>query len=85
MVLDYNEDRSLAPRVRNNEMSDSPSTMTMNFDPAGLFKHEKAKIHIDILSNYEGFGGGSYKMTAVKRMTATSDFLDMPYENSSRL
>ena len=50
-------------------------------DPAGDFKSQKAKIQIDSLSNYAGFGGGSYRMTSVKRMTASSAFLDMPYEN----
>ena len=53
----------------------------MNLDPAGGFRHEKAKFRIDTLSDYVGFGGGSYKMTGVKRMTATSAFLDMPLKN----
>ena len=41
--------------------------------------HKKeAKIHIGTLSSFKGFGGGTYKMTAVKKMTVTDDFLKMP-------
>ena len=35
-------------------------------------------MHINILSPYISFGGGVYKMTDVKRMTAKDDFLKMP-------
>ena len=40
-----------------------------------------AKIQINTLSPYIGFGGGSYKMTAVKRMTPKEDFLSMPLKD----
>ena len=42
---------------------------------------KEAKIHIDTLSSFKGFGGGTYKMTMVKKMTATEDFLKMPPED----
>ena len=41
-------------------------------------QYESAKIHINTLSPYVGFGGGRYLMTAVKRMTVKADFLKMP-------
>ena len=44
-------------------------------------QHVSAKIHINTLSPYTGFGGGIYSMTVVKRMTATSDFLKMLWKD----
>ena len=81
MLIDYNEDRLLASPASRKHSSGPLSKIMMNLDPAGDFQHQKAKIKIDTISNYAGFGGGSYKMTAVKRMTTTSAFLDMPYKN----
>ena len=40
-----------------------------------------AKIQIDTISPFIGFGGGIYTMTDVKRMTATDDFLMMPLKD----
>ena len=36
-----------------------------------------AKIHIETISSYSGFGGGIYKMTSVKELIGTEDFLQM--------
>ena len=36
-----------------------------------------AKIHINTISSYSGFGGGIYKMTSIKELTGTKDFLAM--------
>ena len=49
-------------------------------DTKDLFNKE-AKIHIGTLSSFKGFGGGTYKMTAVKKMTVTDDFLKMPLDS----
>ena len=83
-LLDYNEDRSLTLPVKNGDISDSLTTdkmTTINFDPSEDFQHGQSRIQIGTLSNYAGFGRGSYKMTSVKRMTATKAFLDMPSQN----
>ena len=40
-----------------------------------------AKIQINTLSPYLAFGGGIFKMTDVKRMTAKDDFLKMPLKD----
>ena len=37
----------------------------------------EAKVQIDTLTPHIGFGGGKYKMTGVKRMSAKNDFLKM--------
>ena len=42
---------------------------------------ETAKIQINTISPYAGFGGGLYKMTDVKRMTAKKEFLNMPMKD----
>ena len=80
ILLDYNEDRSLTSPFKTHHMSFSSNITTMNLDPAGNYQQDKAKIKIDTLSNYVGFGGGSYKMISVKRMTGTPDFLGMSHE-----
>ena len=78
LLLDYNEDRSLQKSPTEDESS-MPSKSMLNFDTAvetiqGAF----AKVHINTLSNYVGFGGGLYKMSDVKKMTPKNDFLKMP-------
>ena len=77
LLLDYNEDRSLQT-LTNKKKGRKTVNDTINFDT--LIKRvqvSKAKVQIDTLSPYIGFGGGIYKMTAVKRMTAKEDFLKM--------
>ena len=82
MLLDYNEDRWLVSRFKNEATFDSSHITTLNLDPAGDIQQDKAKIIIDSLSSDSvGFGGGSYKMITVKRMTATPAFLDMYRED----
>ena len=77
MLLDYNEDRSIqTPLKGGGNIMETEEIFT--FD--AKFESEQgrsAKIHIGTLSAYEGFGGGFYPMTAVKRMTSKKDFLDM--------
>ena len=77
LVLDSNEDRSISP-----DLSDHPE----NKDPSLLFQDDKnqegatkaAKIHIHLLTPFEGVGGGHYEMTSVKNVKGTIAFLDMP-------
>ena len=78
LLLDYNEDRSTYGSLDQTEEVDSTEMNTLNMDS---LETKEAKVHIDTLSSFKGFGGGTYKMTAVKKMTATDDFLNMPLEN----
>ena len=81
LLLDYNEELSLQTSSNNKEGTSS-SDETLNFDTAIESIHGvSAKIKINTLSHYVGFGGGIYMMTNVKRMTATDDFLKMPLKN----
>ena len=76
LLLDYNEDRSLQNSSMKYEVESSGSTL--NFDTAvESIQGLHAKVHIGTLSPYVGFGGGIYKMSVVKRMTAKNDFLKM--------
>ena len=81
MLLDYNDDLSI--QTFPNETEDAKgSRKTLNFDMAvESLQVNSAKIHIDTLTPYTGFSGGIYKMTDVKKMSATSDFLKMPLKD----
>ena len=81
LLLDYNEDRSLQKSATKGEFEES-SGNTLNFDTAvDSIQGLHAKVHINTLSPYVGFGGGIYRMSVVKRMTAKDDFLKMPLED----
>ena len=81
LLLDNNEDRSLQISSNGKDVAHS-SDKTLNFDSAVESIQEKtAKIQINTLSPYIGFGGGIYKLTDVKRMKASNDFLKMPLKN----
>ena len=81
LLLDYNEERSLQVRSDNNTV-DSFTTDTLNLDTAlESIQGVSAKVQINTLSPYIGFGGGIYSITDVKRMTAKEDFLTMPLKD----
>ena len=81
ILLDYNEDRTLQALSNGTKGAES-SNSTLDLDTAfGSIQGSSAKVQIDTLSTYVGFGGGSYQMTDVKRMTAKEDFLKMPLED----
>ena len=75
LLLDYNEDRSIQPQ--RHEKEPPMNSTRLRLGTLGSLEDREAKVHINLLSSYIGFGGGSYKMTVVKRMTPTSDFLRM--------
>ena len=84
LLLDYNEDRSLQVPYNNNNTDDVSSTETLNLDTAlKSIQGVSAKIHINTLSPFIGFGGGIYSITDVKRMTAKEDFLRMSLKDST--
>ena len=77
LLLDLNEDLSLHTSS-NEERSVQFSKDKLNLGTAfKSIEGESAKIQINTLSPYINFGGGSYRMTVVKRMTAKNDFLKM--------
>ena len=81
LLLDYNEDRSINASLDTTEGVDFGKIKTLSMDDTESLQNKEAKVHIDTLSSFKGFGGGTYKMTAVKKMTVTDDFLKMPLED----
>ena len=79
LLLDYNEERLLHLQGSSTiEKVNRRSKEILNFDTAvESVQGKSAKVHINTLSSYVGFGGGIYIMTDVKRMSATDDFLKM--------
>ena len=91
LLLDYNEDRSIYasnPTDVNFMQSIgmlgilgiSRHTDSLSMDGSVSIQRKEAKVHIDTLSSFKGFGGGAYKMTVVKKMTSTDAFLNMAPE-----
>ena len=76
LLLDYQDELSL--QVSSKQEEEQKDKRMENMDTVGSLNTEAAKVHIDTLSPFIGFGGGIYQMTVVKRMTAKEDFLDMP-------
>ena len=83
LLLDSNEDRSLQAIGNDKEVAESPKE-TINLEEAvESIQGVSAKIHINILSPFINFGGGVFKMTVVKRMSAKEDFLMMPLKSKN--
>ena len=93
LLLDYNEDRSIyAPNPTDLSfmqsiamlgilgISRSRHTDSLSMDGSVSIQRKEAKVHIETLSSFKGFGGGTYKMTVVKKMTSTDAFLNMAPE-----
>ena len=81
LLLDYNDELSCYV-TPNDEQSESFSKENLNFNRAIKSEQkENAKIQLSTLSPYVGVGGGSYKMSVVKRMIASEDFLKMPLKD----
>ena len=79
LLLDYNEDRSLQTSSKTEEVEESQfSWKIMNFDTAVEVKGTSAKVQINTLSPFVHFGGGTFAMTLVKKMTAKEDFFKLP-------
>ena len=81
LLLDYNEDRSINASLDTTEDVDFGKIKTLSMDDTESLQNKEAKVHIDTLSSFKGFGGGTYKITVVKKMVVTDDFLKMPVEN----
>ena len=80
LILDMNEDRFVQIDSPNNTMSkNDPIDFSMNLMTSP--NQNTATIHIKTLSSFKAFGSGSYKMTSVKKLKGTKDFLAMSTED----
>ena len=75
LILDLNEDRLVPLGL---EEDDGQSNTKFTFNPKDRGAKKAAKLHINSLSSFKGFGAGQYKMTSVKKLLGTEDFLSMP-------
>ena len=78
LILDLNEDLTVKVNSPNNTTSQNNS---IEFSSRLMTSANKnsGKIHIKTLSSFKAFGSGSYRMTSVKKLKGTSDFLAMSY------
>ena len=76
-LIDYQEDLSLQYSSDEEDQPDDEAILKMDLSSNRGMEKDAAKIHIDTLSPFKSYGGGSFKMTDVKRMTAKMDFLEM--------
>ena len=88
LLLDYNEDRSIYAPQKTKWMQYiqggiakkiNSKILTLNMDGAADIQRKEAKVHINTLSSFRGFGSGTYKISDVKKMT--NDFLNMALED----
>ena len=83
LLLDYNEDRSMQQSSSKPEDWKSETKEIDLGTAVESLQRIAAKVQIHTLSSYVGFGGGKYKMTDVKRMTAKPDFLGMSFKDTN--
>ena len=76
LILDMNEDM-LFPlgSPRNTKENNDPINFSLNM--MSTADKSSAKIYIKIMSGFKSFGPGSYRMTSMKRLKGTNDFLSM--------
>ena len=78
ILLDYQEDLSIHQYVEEEGEIDLRIGTTLNLETNLDVQKKEAKIQIRELSSTKEFGGGIYKISDIKQMTATSAFLNMP-------
>ena len=79
LLIDHNDDRSINISPKDKSQTRSSKTR-LNYDNKFERKErESVKIHLNTLSPFNGFGGGQYWMSAVKKMTPKRDFLGMDF------
>ena len=81
LLLDYNEDHSTYASLDQTEEVDLSKIKTLSIDDTERLQNKEAKVHINTLSSFKGFGGGTYKMTAAKKISVTDHFLSMPLDD----
>ena len=77
LVLDMNEDRSLNFGLSSHPTFEKDHTITRLDERDQEDAKNNAKIHIQLLTPFDEIGGGSYKMTSVKKVKGTEAFLGM--------
>ena len=77
LLLDYSENHAIYAFEDQPEEVDPSKIKELSMEDSGQLETKEAKVHIGTLSSFKGSGGGIYKMSAVKKMTTTEDFLGL--------
>ena len=80
LLLDYNTERSVNPEKLGSGTDKAIEKAEDSLDMRVLTDMKKsfATIFIHTISQFKGYGSGSYVMTAVKKMVGTNAYLDLP-------
>ena len=76
LLLDYNKERSVSSK-RPTKTSISSSERYINMKDADQDADQEARIFIQTLKTFSRYGGGSYSMSSLKKMSPTQDFLKL--------
>ena len=76
LILDMNEDM-LFPLYSHNNTNDDIDPLHFSSNLMTSVNENSVKIHIKTLSGFQSLGPGSYRMTSVKKLKGTKDFLGM--------
>ena len=74
LMIDLNSERNIQGTK---QMSNEIDFSTISFNKIKKNNKNAARLYIHTLSPFEGRGKGHYKMTSLKKMSGTSDFLGM--------
>ena len=75
LLVDLNKQRSFETSLGKGQSVEDKNQMSLDTELSR--RDTSAKIQINAMSPITEYGHGTYKMTSVKRMTATKDFLGM--------
>ena len=74
LLLDYNQERSVLPKKqKQGKKSIERYVLDLNDN-----RKEEAKIFINTLKAFNGYGGGRYSMHSLKKISPTKEFLTLP-------
>ena len=85
MLIDLNEERSLEVEPSGDD-NDAFVSHKDSYDSVYLGENQKKRggnlgaIYIGTLARYKGHGSGDYKLTSIKQMTGTRNFLAWPLD-----
>ena len=79
LFLDYNKERSVGGLKKTKKRNDNSSgERYLNMKDSQTDVKQEARVFIHTLNTFFGFGGGSYSMRSLKKITPTEDFLKLP-------
>ena len=78
LVLDYNRERSIHPRHLDRKVNKTTGKFHISLEDTPDEDDREARVFIHTLKKFDGYGGGSYAMKSLKKITPTEDFLKLP-------